>query len=154
MIEIFNSNFNLLRDGACPLEDFLKRPGKGIINSTAYTKWYQEKPNTSKFHWIKQANTRGNIVFSLRWRKCEFYISNLSASRLPTVGRITGDATFLKGLVSQVSLAQLVAELDNSLVSWVGLSHGDAKRFSSTTVHLLGAILKAPPKFKKSKLFI
>ena len=49
--------------------------------------------------------------------------SNLSASRLPaTVGRRTGDATFLKGPVSQLRLAQLVAELENSLVAWVGLS--------------------------------
>ena len=44
--------------------------------------------------------------------------SNISASRLPaTVGRRTGDATFLKGPVSQIRLAQLVAELENSLVA-------------------------------------
>ena len=44
--------------------------------------------------------------------------SNLRASRLPaTVGRRTGDATFLQGPVSQLRLAQLVAELENSLVA-------------------------------------
>ena len=44
--------------------------------------------------------------------------SNISASRLPaTVGRRTGDATFLKGPVPQLRLAQLVAELENSLVA-------------------------------------
>ena len=31
--------------------------------------------------------------------------------------RRTGDATFLKGPVSQIRLAQLVAELENSLVA-------------------------------------
>ena len=86
------------------------------------------------------------MFFAFHRRKCEFDISNLSASRLPTVGRITGDATFLKGPVSQLRLAQLVAELDNSLglMSWAVY---DAKRFSSTTVHLPGVILKAPAKF-------
>ena len=47
--------------------------------------------------------------------------------------QIASGATFLKGPVSQLRLAQLVAELDNSLglMSWAVY---DAKSFSSTTV--------------------
>ena len=42
---------------------------------------------------------------------------------------------FLKGPVSQLRLAQLVAELDNSLGLIMSGAVYDAKRFSSTTVH-------------------
>ena len=37
-----------MRDRACPLEQFLERPGKG--NYSTYTERYQEKSNTNKFH--------------------------------------------------------------------------------------------------------
>ena len=117
-----HSNFNLLRDGACPLEQ-----EKEMINST-HTEWYQEKPKTSKFHWIKQANRRGNIVFfPLIEENVNLYIKSKRF-------QIASGATFLKGPVSQLRLAQLVAELDNSLglMSWAVY---DAKSFSSTTVH-------------------
>ena len=60
--------------------------------------------------------------------------SNQSASRLPaTVGRRTGDATFLKGPVSILRLTQLVAELENSLVAWVRRSIMKKVQFHSCT---------------------
>ena len=73
---------------------------KGIIKST-----YTDRVVS------RSLNERISLITSI--------YPNLSASsRLPaTVGRRTGDATFLKGPVSQLRLAQLVAELENSLVA-------------------------------------
>ena len=65
--------------------------------------------------------------------KTSIYL-NESASRLSaTVGRRTGDATFLKGPVSILRLAQLVAELENSLVAWVRRSIMKKVQFHSCT---------------------
>ena len=57
---------------------------------------------------------------------------------MPTVGRITGDATFLIGPVSQLRLAQLVAELDNSLGLIMSGAVYDAEvQFHNCTLYLI-----------------
>ena len=121
-----------MRDGACPLEQ-----EKGIINST-YTEWYQEKPKTSKFHWVKQANRRGNIVFFLSSTKMWILYIKSKRFQIANGWKNNRRCHFLKGPVSQLRLAQLVAELDNSLGLIMSGAVYDAEvQFHNCTLYLI-----------------